>query len=99
MSTVVFQDLAPVMLRSCCDVRAGVRKAATRAEIPRASEHGYTLKAVAAFLGVHYATVSRASARGEGRMYASRYARRIPTVVLQNLTLGTAPMGTATPGR
>jgi putative transposase len=33
-------------------------------------EHGYTLRAVAAYLGVHYSTVSRALARGERKVSA-----------------------------
>jgi putative transposase len=33
-------------------------------------EHGYTLRAVAAYLGVHYSTVSRALARGERQLSA-----------------------------
>jgi len=34
-------------------------------------DHGYTMKAVAAFLGVHYVTVSRAVTRGETRTSTS----------------------------
>jgi hypothetical protein len=34
-------------------------------------EHGYTMRAIAQFLGVHYATVSRALAQGEARRLRS----------------------------
>jgi len=34
-------------------------------------DHGYTMKAVAAFLGVHYVTVSRAVTRGEAQARSS----------------------------
>lgn len=58
-------------------------------------EHGYTLTALAAFLGVHYATVSRALVPGERQMYARRYAQQMLTVVLQDLT----PVVPMAPGR
>jgi len=52
---------AGVTSREDCDVRCA---SAVR-------DHGYTMKAVAAFLGVHYVTVSRAVTRGEGRAASS----------------------------
>lgn len=36
------------------------------------SEHGYTMKELAEFLGLHYSTVSRALSRGAGESAASR---------------------------